>query len=356
VTVISALEHPIVLAPLSGGPSTPELAAAVNAAGGFGFLAAGYLSADDLRQRIAKLRELSEQPFGVNLFVPGEPTAPGIVDPYVELISQDATARGYSLGTPRYDDDGWEAKLDLLCDDPVAVVSFTFGCPDAAAIERVQQAGSEAWVTVTTPDEAAQAKAAGADGLVLQGAEAGGHRGSFANTRDLPTYGVLALLQLTADLGLPRMAAGGIAHGSAVAAVLAAGAEAAALGTAFLRCPEAGTNRAHRQVLATSTAPTRLTQAFTGRLARGIPNRFMDTYDPHAVTAYPEIHYVTAPMRAAAREAEDPSVLNLWAGQAYPLAEAIPATEVVARLVEQAASAAATAVANTALSVMVEAE
>lgn len=333
MSVVEELEVPIILAPLSGGPSTPELVAAVNGAGGFGFLAAGYLKATDLKNRLEKTRELTDRPIGVNLFVPGEPASPGAFESYVEMIEADASSRGMPVGAPRFDDDDWDAKLDLLCDDPVAIVSFTFGCPDAAVISRVQDAGSEAWVTVTSPDEAAQAKAAGADGLVLQGAEAGGHRASFVNTRDMSTYGVLALLQLTAGLGLPSMAAGGVGTGVAVAAVLVAGADAAAVGTAFLRCPEAGTNPAHRKVLETSTASTRLTQAFTGRLARGIPNRFMDTYDPHAVTAYPQIHYVTAPLRAAAREQADPSWLNLWAGQTYPLGETKPAAEVMAQLV-----------------------
>lgn len=337
MSIVEELEVPIVLAPLSGGPSTPELAAAVNAAGGFGFLAAGYLRAPDLRDRIAATRELTDRPIGVNLFVPGEPAAFGSYESYIERIGEQASAHGLQAGPPRYDDDGWEAKLDLLCDElrkkPVAIVSFTFGCPPAEVLARVKDVGSEAWVTVTTPDEAAQARDAGASGLVLQGAEAGGHRATFVNSRDMPTYGVLPLLQLTGDLGLPRMAAGGLGTGAAVAAVLVAGADAAAIGTAFLRCTEAGTNLAHRAVLAKSTAPTRLTQAFTGRFARGIPNRFMETNDAHAVTAYPEVHYVTAPLRAAAREAEDPAWLNLWAGQAYPLGESIPAGEVVGKLV-----------------------
>jgi nitronate monooxygenase len=115
---------------------------------------------------------------------------------------------------------------------------------------------------------------------------------------------------------------------------MAAGATAAALGTAFLRCPEAGTSPVHREAL-TSGRPTRLTQAFSGRLARGIVNDFMQRHDGHAVTAYPEVHHVTAPTRAAAREAGDPDWVNLWAGQAYPLSRAEPATEVVGRLVAE---------------------
>lgn len=338
VTVVDRLDHPIVLAPLSGGPSTPELAAAVATAGGFGFLAAGYLTVDAVRERMNLLRELSDRPFGINLFVPGGPADPAVYAPYVELLHAEARAAGLPVGEPRYDDDGWEAKLDLVTADPPAIVSFTFGCPDSSVIQRVRQAGAEAWVTVTSPEEARHAARAGADGLVLQGSEAGGHRGSFVNRPELPTLGVLALLQLTADLGVPRMAAGGIATGAGVAAALAAGATAAALGTAFLRCPEAGTSAPHRDALS-SGRPTRLTQSFSGRLARGIVNEFMDRHDGHAVTAYPEIHYVTAPTRAWAREAGDPAWINLWAGQAYPLSRAEPAREVAERMIAELATA-----------------
>jgi nitronate monooxygenase len=334
VTVLESLHCPVVLAPLSGGPSTPELAAAVNAAGGFGFLAAGYLTAEALRQRMATLRELSDRPFGVNLFVPGAPSEPASYASYAERLRAEASAAGFPVGEPRYDDDGWEAKLDVVTAEPPAIVSFTFGCPDGDVLQRVSEAGSEPWVTVTSPEEAQQAVDAGAAGLVLQGAEAGGHRGSFVNRADLATYGILALLQLTADVGVPRMAAGGIATAAGVAAVRAAGAVAAALGTAFLRCPEAGTSQPHRDALSWRR-PTRLTRAFSGRLARGIVNGFMERHDAEAVTAYPEIHYVTAATRAAAREAGDPEWINLWAGQAYPLAEEIPAAEVVRRVIPQ---------------------
>lgn len=335
---------PIVLAPLAGGPSTPELAAAVSNAGGLGFLAAGYLSAGALAQRLAATRQLTSEPFGVNLFVPGEPAAPGAVRGYAAALAAEARAAGIALGEPRYDDDGWADKTGLLLASPVPVVSFTFGCPSAEVVSRFRRAGSEVWVTVTGPAEASQAADAGADVLVAQGSEAGGHRGGFS---DGPGLGLLSLLQLiTAGTALPVVAAGGIVTGAAVAAVLAAGARAAALGTAFLGCPEAGTAAVHRQALRGS-APTAVTRAFTGRAARGIRNRFVTEHSASAPQAYPEVHYLTAPLRQAGRAAGDPDLVNLWAGEAYPLARELPAADLVRELGREMNAALARALAIT---------
>jgi nitronate monooxygenase len=283
----------------------------------------------------------------VNLFVPGAAAAPGAADGYATRLAAEADRAGVTLGAARFDDDDWDAKLALLTASPPAVVSFTFGCPGPAVISALQVAGSEAWVTVTSPDEAALADQAGADVLVVQGSEAGGHRGSF---RDDPAsdlaggFGLLALLQLArARTALPLVAAGGIATGAAIAAVLAAGASAAQLGTAFLLCPEAGTSAVQRAAVATVT-PTAMTRAFTGRLARGIRNRFMDDHGQHAPACYPEVHYLTAPLRAAGRSTGDPDLVNLWAGQAHELSCEVPAAELVAELAAGARAALAAAV------------
>lgn len=329
---------PIVLAPLAGGPSTPALAAAVSGAGGFGFLGGGYLSADRLASDVAETRSLTGEPFGVNLFVPGPHSDAAAAARYGELLAHDAARLGTSLGEPRWSDDEWAAKLDVLTADPVPVVSFTFGCPDAAVFHRLHDAGSEVWVTVTSLAEAELIARVGADVLVVQGLEAGGHRGGFMDAGE--PMGLLALLQLiAATTDLPLVGTGGIATGAGVAAVLAAGARAAALGSAFLRCPEAGTSQVHRTALR-GREPTALTRAFTGRTARGIRNRLMVEH-PDAPPAYPEVHYLTAPLRAAGREAGDSDVVNLWAGQAYPLGIELPAAELVHRLHADARAAAA---------------
>ena len=337
--VLDRVEHPIVLAPLAGGPSTPALAAAVSGAGGLGFLAAGYLTAGALAERIVQLEGLTEAPFGVNVFVPGNPSPAAVYGPFVERLRPVAERAGAHLGEPRFDDDDWEAKLELLAGEAPAVVSFTFGCPPAAVIRRLREAGSEVWVTVTSADEASEAAGAGAGALVAQGSEAGGHRASFADRADMPAYGLLSLIQLVAArVDLPLVATGGIATADGVAAVLRAGGVAAQLGTAFMRCPEAGTAPVLREALA-SAAPTGLTRAFTGRLARGIRNRFLADHDAEAPIAYPEIHYATAPLRQAGREAGDPDLVNLWAGEAHELARALPAADLVHRLADEAREA-----------------
>lgn len=331
--ILDQLTIPVVLAPLAGGPSTPELAAAVAGAGGLGFVAGGYLSAAALGRRVQAARRLTGSPLGANLFVPGSgPAEPAQYAAYLERLEGWADREGLELGEPRYSDDDWSAKLELLAREPVEVVSFTFGCPTPEVIGSLQEAGSEVWVTVTSPEEARSAEAAGAQVLVVQGAEAGGHRASFTDGPDTPIYSLLALLQLIrAAVELPLVASGGVATGEALAGVLRAGARAAQIGTAFMLAPEAGTNPAHRAALR-SSEPTALTRAFTGRLARGIRNDFLLTHDAHAPAAYPEVHYVTAPMRSRAREEGRGELLNLWAGEAHQLALELPAAEIVRRL------------------------
>jgi nitronate monooxygenase len=218
-------------------------------------------------------------------------------------------------------------------------VSFTFGTPARDVADRLHAAGSEVWVTVTNPADARTAVASGADVLVVQGVEAGGHRGTFADEDGAGEIGLLALLQLVrAEVGVPLVATGGIATGAAVAAVLAAGARAAQLGTAFALTPEAATSAAQRDVLGTPR-PTGLTRAFTGRLARGIVNRFQAEHSRAAPSAYPELHHVTAPLRARARQAGDAEAINLWAGQAHELTRAVPAAQLVAELAAGARAA-----------------
>ena len=344
--ILDRLRVPVVLAPLAGGPSTPQLAAAVSNAGGLGFVAAGYLSAEALAGQIAATRELTAEPFGVNLFVPGAPSQPGAAADYARKIAAAAAEVGVELGQPRFDDDAWEAKLALLIDDPQPVISFTFGCPDPGVISTLNGAGSEVWVTVTTPDEAEHAASAGADVLIAQGSEAGGHRASFTDDPSADAsggYGLLSLLQLVrARADLPVIAAGGISTGAAVAAVLACGAWAAQLGTAFLRSPEAGTSQVHRDAVA-APGETAMTRAFTGRLARGIRNRFLNDHSQAAPTAYPDVHYLTAPLRAAGRSAGRADLVNLWAGETHELASALPAAELVALMAEARTSLAAAA-------------
>jgi nitronate monooxygenase len=329
----------VIVAPMAGGPSTPQLASAGTNAGGLGFLAAGYRTPVALRADVERVRELTGKPFGVNLFLLTETSAdPEGLAGYARRLEPEALRYSVELGEPRFEDDAFAEKLELVLDARPAVVSFTFGCPPAALVERLHEHGVAVWVTVTEVEEAVAGAAAGADALVVQGVEAGGHRASF---EDADGRGELALLPLLALVGravdLPLVASGGIADGRGLAAVLAAGAHAGQIGTAFLRCHEAATIDAHRAALA-RPGRTALTRAFTGRRARGIVNRFMVEHDD-APAAYPHLHHLTSPVRAAARTAGDADSINLWAGQAYPLAEEAPAGELVRRWSAEAAAA-----------------
>jgi nitronate monooxygenase len=338
--VLSGLSVPVVLAPMAGGPSTPPLAAAVNRGGGLGFLAAGYLSAQRLQDNITTLRSLSNRPFGVNVFIGGGREADRAgVDAYARRLSPLAESAGVTLGEPRSDDDAFNEKIGLLTADPVAVVSFTFGPPPRASIEALHAVGSEVWLTVTSPSEAAMAAELGADALIVQGVEAGGHRGVFVDNEDQSDLTLLAALQLVrSESNLPLIAAGAIMTGPALGAVLVAGASAAQLGTAYLRSVEAGTSEAQREATATAL-PTLLTRAFSGRLARGIRNRWHDEHGAHAPRAYPEIHHLTSALRAHGRAVGDPDLVNLWAGQAHQLAQDLSAAQITATLGREALAA-----------------
>jgi nitronate monooxygenase len=334
--------EPIVQAPLAGGTSTPQLAAAVSSAGGLGFLAAGYKTAEAVREDIVTLRSLSDAPFGLNLFAPPAPVPePAAVETYARELRGEAERYGADPGEPRHDDDQFAAKLELACEERVPIVSFTFGCPEPDVVERLRGAAAEVWVTVTSVEEGLQAQSVGADALVVQGLEAGGHRAYFRDDPGVEDLGLLAALRLIAHrVELPLVATGGIADGAAVAAVLCAGAVAAQIGTALMLSLEAGTSEPHRTALAAPGA-TRLTRAFSGRSARGIVNRFMREHDSSAPAAYPDIHHLTSPIRAAARNSGDPDGINLWAGQCHSLAQPAPAAEIVRRLGREAREAVA---------------
>jgi nitronate monooxygenase len=343
VTALS--RHPVWQAPMAGGASCPALAAAVCEAGGLGFLAAGYKTADAMRQEIGALRGLTGRGFGVNLFMPQPaPADPDAVQRYARELAAEAAAYQAELGDPeRGSDDAYQAKLAILVADPVPVVSFTFGCPEPEELAALADAGSTTVVTVTSAEEARTAQLAGAQALCVQGVEAGGHQGTHRDDprRDGSGLGLPALLaEVRAAVPLPLVAAGGLMRGEQIAAVLAAGASAAQLGTAFLPCPESGANDLHKRALTDPAfAGTVLTRAFSGRPARGLANRFIAEHGPQAPAAYPQVHHLTSGLRQAAARAGDPQGMALWAGQGHRLSRALPAAELVELLAGELATA-----------------
>jgi nitronate monooxygenase len=331
-----SLDKPVIVAPMAGGPTTPELAAAGSNAGGLGFLAAGYLTAEVLAERITAARALTTGPLGVNLFVVRSSVArPEAIQRYAQALSDESEHYGVRLGEARFDDDDWSAKLDAVMDLKPEVVSFTFGLPEPTECARLKGAGIATVATVTTLAEAESAVACGVDAVAVQGPGAGGHRGTFDPAASPATQPLDQLLRSTTiALDVPVIAAGGLMTAVDVADVLVSGAVAAQLGTAFLLADEAGSSPVHRAALRDPQfAETAVTRCFSGRYARGLRNRFVDDHDAHAPLGYPEIHYMTSPVRAASVRAGDPHAVNIWAGTGFQKITSGSVAEIVATLV-----------------------
>ncbi|MFW0784629.1 nitronate monooxygenase [Gordonia sp. CPCC 206044] len=334
---------PIVCAPMAGGPTTPALVAGVGKAGGLGMLAAGYLGPEVLDGLATEVEALTDRPYGVNLFVsgpqsPAGPDGGSAVADYRAEIDPDARRFDVALGEPRYTDEFVDDKLEVLSTHRPAVVSFTFGDPGAAVVRRVHETlGVPVAVTVTSIEEARTALSSGADALVAQGIEAGGHRGIWVDDPTVEAGGprtptVELVRRIVAEVDVPVLAAGGIGDGAAIRAVCTQGAVGAQLGTAFLCSDEAGTSDAYRRaLLKRSYVDTVVTRAFSGRSARSLRNGFAARH-VRAPAAYPYVHHLTKPLRAAAAAAGDSDHINLWAGTAWRSVTTGPVAAIMARL------------------------
>jgi nitronate monooxygenase len=332
-------ELPIIQAPMAGGPSTPGLTAAVAGAGGFGILAAGYLTPDQLVTCITDTRGLSRAPFGVNIFCPSGPADPAPIRRFAELIRPEADHLGVALGDPLWDDDAFGDKVGVVASEHVPLVTFTFGCPDSSIVDQLHAADCRVAVTVTSAAEARHSEGVGVDLVVVQGTEAGGHQASFLDLapNDRPLSSLLE--EIRASVEVPLVGSGGIMSGGRAVEVLRSGAIGVQLGTAFLCCDEAGTSDTFRRALLDKTyADTILTRAFSGRYARGLANEFARRYSDTAPEGYPEIHHLTRPLRAAGTARGDPGTPNLWAGQGWGAVTSGPAGTIVRRIATEMAA------------------
>jgi nitronate monooxygenase len=332
VTELLGIEQPILQAPMASA-ATPALAAAVSEAGGLGALGSAMLPVEELRRQTAELRDLTQRPFQLNFFCHEPPE-----------VSGDIATRAREYFAPLYDELGLgdppqpstpavefgEARLEALLELRPPVVSFHFGLPSRAAMDAIRAAGIVVLASATTVAEARHLEGHGADAVVAQGAEAGGHRGSFLVDGDDGPVGTIALVPQVVDaLGVPVIAAGGIADGRGLAAVLALGAGAAQIGTAFLPCPESGISPLYREALRAARADgTIVTRAVSGRPARALRNRL--TQELSGVLPYPAQLSLTVPLFAA--EAAGAEFQAMWSGQAAALASEVPAAQVVASI------------------------
>ena len=332
LTDLLGIEHPILQSPMASA-ATPALAAAVSEAGGLGALGSAILPVDELRAQTGELRERTRRPFQLNFFCHETPEVGG-----------DVAARAREYFTPLYDELGLgeppqpgapaigfdEARLEALLELRPPVVSFHFGLPPRDALAAIRETGARVLATATTVAEARYLEEHGADAVVAQGAEAGGHRGSFLVEGDDGSVGTLALVPQVADaVGVPVVAAGGIADGRGLAAALALGAGGAQLGTAFLPCPESAISPVYREALRHAQADgTVLTRAVSGRPARALKNRM--TRELSGVLPYPAQLSLTVPLSQSTADAAD--FQAMWSGQGAALAVEAPAAEVVAAI------------------------
>lgn len=313
-------KFPIVQGPMAGGPTTAALVAAVSNAGGLGSVAAALLSPSVLRDEVARIRSLTEQPFQINLMVVETPSPTSAeIDAAALLLKPAWQSLGWSvLPIPAKWCEDFAAQLDAVIALRPAAASFTFGILDPVQVERLHDAGIFVIGTVTTVDEALAWETVGADAVVASGIEAGGHRGTFLGAQEDATLDAKTLWPQVAEaVKIPVIAAGGIMTGVDILEALRLGARAVQMGSAFLVTDESGIHPVHRQALLTvGDTPTRLTRAFSGRYARGLENRFMREMEAVAaqIPAYPVQNALTVPIRAAAAAKGDTGLMSLWAG------------------------------------------
>jgi nitronate monooxygenase len=338
------IENPIILAPLGGGPSTPELVAAVSNAGGLGSLGAAYLTPDQITEAIGQIKSLTGKAFNVNLFAGGyENKMPPDPKPILAILAEIHEALGLPAPVlPELPPDLLPAQLEAVLAAAPPIFSFTFGIPNADAIRKLKARQIAIIGTATTVAEARLLADASVDAIFAQGAAAGAHRGTFAGPFEsalIPTFDLVPSIRNAVPL--PVIASGGLMDGRDIAQALRLGASAASLGTAFLACPESAASEPYKQAILAAAKSgqghTVITRAFTGRPARGLPNAFIAKLagkEKH-ILPYPLQNILTRAMRTAAATRGETGLLSLWAGTGVARARALPAATLVECLLEE---------------------
>jgi nitronate monooxygenase len=333
------IEHAIVQAPMAGVQGS-ALAIAVSNAGGLGSLPCALLSLSAMREELERIRAQTNKPYNVNFFCHRPPVPDAERDvawrstlaPYYRELGLDIEAIPVAVAREPFTVEA----ADILSEFKPAVVSFHFGLPSPEMLARVRNWGSKILSSATTVEEGRWLEAHGADAIIAQGLEAGGHRGMFLSDDLTTQMGTTALLpQLVKAVAVPVIAAGAIVDAKAVTAAMALGAAGVQVGTAYLLCPEATTSAVHRAALKSEAARhTALTNLFSGRPARGIVNRVMREIGPMnaRAPAFPLAGAAVAPLRAAAESLGLGDFSPLWSGQNASGCKEIPAAELTREL------------------------
>lgn len=321
------ITHPIFQAPMAGGITTTALVAAVSNEGGLGQIGAGYLSADALRFQIQEVKQQTKKPFGVNVFIPEKMTTPKQeiehayqrLQPFLEKLGVTQKCPLISLDVEQ----AFYEQIEVILQEKVPVCSFTFGIPSETVIQQLKENQTFLIGTATTVEEALKVERSGVDAVVLQGSEAGGHRGTFSKEEGM--IGLMSLIpQATDVLRIPVIAAGGIMDHRGIKAARVLGAEAVQMGTAFLTTEESGAHALHKQaVLQAKEENIVLTKAFSGKKARGVENEFIQKMAPYEnhLPPYPIQNTLTKGLRKEAAKKQNKEFMSLWCGQSPRLSK-----------------------------------
>lgn len=342
VTQDLSIKYPIIQAGMAGGVTTPELVAAVSNAGGLGTLGAGYMSPEQTRVSIKKIKQLTNKPFGVNLFIPETPDiseeeiykANEWLQPFREELNISERPKVKKPTASLF-----KEQIEIIIEEQVPVCSFTFGIPPKETVQQLKERNSIVIGTATTVKEAIANEENGLDMVVVQGSEAGGHRGTFIGSFEEAMIGTMALIPQTVDhVDIPVIAAGGIMDGRGILAAMTLGAQAVQMGTAFVTSLESGAKKPHKEAILNSNEDqTVVTSTFSGKPARGIRNEFITKMTRHEqyLPKYPIQNTLTTSIRNEAAKQNRPEWMSLWCGQNPRLSKPVSAGEIISDLLYQ---------------------
>jgi nitronate monooxygenase len=337
------VEHPIILAPMAGGIGSPELVGAVSNAGGLGSWAGAYATPQQILDAARQVRALTGKPFALNLFAGGYGLRPEVdAAPMLAKVAEAHAKLGLPTPVlPPNPDNPFDDQFAAVIEARPALFSFTFGIPSVDALARLRRAGIRTCGTATTVQEAKALEQAGVESIVAQGEEAGAHRGTFIGSMEDSMVPTLELTRtIAAAVSVPVFAAGGLMDGRDISRVLAAGAQAAQLGTAFIVCPESGAAAPYKQALLDARADTTvITRAYSGREARGLRNAFIDMTADIPILPFRQQNDLTRPMRTESGKKGTPDYISLWAGRGVTRSRAMPAAELMKALIVEIAGA-----------------
>ncbi|MGJ9458344.1 NAD(P)H-dependent flavin oxidoreductase [Oceanobacillus sp. CF4.6] len=332
ITELLHIQYPIIQAPMAGGVTTSKLVAEVSNSGGLGSIGAGYMTPIQMREQIREIKQLTSNFFGINLFVPNEfditkdkiKSANKILQPIREQLGlhhQD------NLEIPKFNNvlETFNEQIKTVIEEKVPVCSFTFGIPSSEVISELKQHNIILMGTATTVREAIENEKAGMDIVIVQGSEAGGHRGNFIDVEQESLIGLMSLIPQVVDhVNIPVVSAGGIMDGRGLMASICLGAKGVQMGTAFLTCIESGANEIHKEeILNAHEDQMVLTRSFSGKWARGIKNKYISEMQKHEATLpkFPVQNTLTKGIRNASSSQKNRDFMSLWSGQSPRLAE-----------------------------------